>query len=64
MSQKKKIEIVKRDKYVRIFKDDKELEALKRNKDKRDKLDEINYMTLNEFQEKYIQNLLNKSLNV
>ena len=56
----KKLEIVKRDKYFRIFKDDEELEAIKRNKDKRNKLDEINYMTLNEFKENYIKKLFIK----
>ena len=54
------ISIVKRDNYFRIFKDNEELEALKRNRDKYDKLDEINYMTLNEFKEKYILKLLNR----
>ena len=55
----KKYEIVKRDKYFRIFKDNEEIETLKKNKDKRKKLEEINYMTLNEFKEKYIQKLFN-----
>ena len=55
----KKLIIVKRPKYFRIFKDNEELEELKKNKYKRKKLDEINFMTLNEFKEKYIQKLVN-----
>ena len=45
-----KIEIFKRDKYNRIFKDKEEIEKLKQKN--RQKLDEINYMTLEEFKEK------------
>ena len=54
-----KLEIVKRDKYFRIFKDNEEINSLKRNNNKRNKLEEINYMTLDEFREKYIQRLFN-----
>ena len=50
----KAIKIVKRDNYFRIFKDKKEIEKIKEDKDKRSKLKEINYMTLEEFKEKYI----------
>ena len=46
--------IVKIDNYYRIFKDDKEIEEIKRDEIKNNKLKKINYMTLKEFQEKYI----------
>ena len=46
--------IVKRDNYFRIFKDEKEIEEIKKDKVKRDKLNEINYMTLEEYKKKYI----------
>ena len=51
----KKLEIVKRDKYYRIFKDNEEKEALP--KEKKMKLNEINYLTLDEFKENYIKKL-------
>ena len=54
-----KIEIVKRDKYYRIFKDKEEIEKVKLGKNS-NKLEEINYMTLEEFKERYIQKLLSK----
>ena len=53
----KKCEIVKRENYCRIFKDEEEIDELKNNKDKREKLEEIYYITLDEFKEKYIQKL-------
>ena len=46
--------IVKIDNYYRIFKDDKEIEEIKGDEIKNNKLKKINYMTLKEFQEKYI----------
>ena len=46
--------IVKRDNYFRRFRDEKEVEEIKKDKDKRDKLKEINYMTLGEYKKKYI----------
>ena len=54
---KTEYEIVKRDDYFRIFKDEEEIESLKKNKDKRDKIYKINYMTLREFEEKYMNRL-------
>jgi len=50
------INIVKRDNYFRIFKDDKEIAEIKKNAKKKDLLHKINYMTLEEFKEKYIYN--------
>ena len=50
-------EIVKRENYFRIFIDDDEIDSIKGNKDKNEKLDEINYMTLKEFEEKYMSPL-------
>ena len=52
--------IVKRENYYRIFKNDDEIDSLKKNKDKGEKLKEINYMTLKEFKEKYINPLYMK----
>ena len=49
-----KIGLFKRDKYLRIFKDENEIEILKKFKKNRDKMKEINYMTLKDFEEKYI----------
>ena len=54
---KKRCSIIKRDKYFRIFKDQEEIDDLKKYKDKREKLEEINYITLEEFKENYIQKL-------
>jgi len=54
----KKIVIVKRENYFRIFKDDEEIEKLRENEEKKKKLDQINSMTLNEFKEKYIQKII------
>ena len=51
----KKLEIVKRDKYYRIFKDNEEKEALP--KEKKMKHNEINYLTLDEFKDNYIKKL-------
>ena len=45
---------VKRDKYYRIFKDKKEIDSIKANRVKREKLKEINYMTIDEYKEQYI----------
>ena len=46
--------IVKRNNYFRVFKDDDEIKALKKDEKKKKKLEEINYMTLKDFKEKYI----------
>ena len=48
-------ECVKRDNYYRIFKDEDEIQSLDSNK--REKLYKINYMTLKEFEEKYMYKL-------
>ena len=56
-------EIVKRNKYYRIFKDDEEIDSLKKNKKnkgKREKLNEINYMTLKQFEKIYMSPLYKK----
>jgi hypothetical protein len=50
----KEISIVKRDNYYRILKDEKEIEDIEKNKTKRVKLKSINFMTLSQFKEKYI----------
>ena len=46
--------LVNRDNYYRILKDKKEIEEIKKNKDKRNLLKEIKYMTLEEYKIKYI----------
>ena len=53
-------ETIKRDKYFRILKDKNEIDKLERYKDKYNKLKEVNYMTKEEFKEKYIKPLYNK----
>jgi len=50
----KNIGLFKRDNYFRIFKDENEKEKLRELKINRDKMNEINCMTLKEFEEKYI----------
>jgi len=45
---------VKRDDYYRIFKDDEEIRALKRDKDKKKMIEKMNCLTLENFKEKYI----------
>ncbi len=52
----KKIVIVNRSDYVRIFKSKKEIDELSKNINYKSKLEEINKMTLDEYKEKYIQN--------
>jgi hypothetical protein len=49
----------KRDDYFRIFKDNEKLEEMKQNENDLKKLDEINYMTLDQFKAKYIQKSFN-----
>ena len=48
--------IVKREGYYRIFKNNDEIEELKSNKNLRQKLNEINYMTIEELKKNYINN--------
>ena len=48
--------IVKRENYFRIFKDDKEIAEIKKDIKKKELLQKINYMTLEEFKKKYIYN--------
>ena len=50
-------EMINRNDYYRILKDGDEIDYLKSDRDKRDRLDKINYMTLKEFKEKYIVKL-------
>ena len=56
------IAIVKRENYYRIFKDQKEIDSIINGKSKllKDKLKEINYMTLDQFKEKYINKYFKK----
>ena len=51
---KRSIKYVKRNDFCRIFRDEKEIEELKKDKDKRDKLKDINYMTLEQYKQDYI----------
>ena len=46
--------------YYRIFKDDEQIKDLKRMKEYYQKFEKMNYMTLEEFKEKYIRPLYNK----
>ena len=48
---------VKRENYFRIFKDDKEIEEIKKDKIKRNKMKEINYLTLEQFKKNYVNPL-------
>ena len=53
-------ETIKRDNYIRIFKDKEEIDILSRNKDKYYKLRDLNYITKEDFKKKYIIPLYNK----
>ena len=57
---KTEYEIVKRDDYYRIFKDENEIDELKKDRNKRDKLYKTNCMTLQEFEKKYMTRLYEK----
>ncbi len=60
----KEKKIVKRNGYKRIFKDKHEIEELKKDKEKRDKLKEINYMILDEYKKQYIDKEFEKEKGV
>ncbi len=49
--------IIKRNGYVRIFKDEEEIDQTKEDSGKNRKLQEINYMTIDKFKEDYINKL-------
>ena len=55
-SSKSEIIIVKRDDYYRIFRDEKEIEEIKKDKDACNKLGLINYMTFDEYKKKFTNN--------
>ena len=46
---------VKRDNYYRIFRDEKEIEEIKKDKNYKNKLKDINYMTIEEYKKGYIK---------
>ena len=46
--------IVKRNKYFRIFKNDEEIEQIRKKKSLRDQLEQINYLTLEQFKKKFV----------
>ena len=50
-----KYKIIKRDGYFRIFRNEKEIEEIKKDKDNKNKLLEINYITLDEYKKTYIK---------
>ena len=52
----KAIKIVKRKNYFRILKNNKELEEIKNDNKKINKLNEVNYILLKDFKETYIFN--------
>ena len=58
------IKTVKRNNYFRIFKDENEIQDIKKIEINRHKLMEINYMTLKDFKEKYIYNLIKEERGV
>jgi hypothetical protein len=60
----KEIAPVKREEYYRIFADDKEIEKEKSNNAKREKLKQINYMTLEQYKIKYIYKTYKKEKGV
>ena len=52
--------IGKRDNYYRIFKDDNEIKALKKDEEEKKIIEKINYLTLEKFKEKYIYEVQKK----
>ena len=54
--------IVKRDEYYRIFKSKEEINVLKKNNEFKNKLKEVNYMTLEEYKKKYVDNANEKGV--
>ena len=40
------VKFVKRENYYRIFKDDKEIEEIKKDKNEKEKMKDINYLTI------------------
>ena len=54
MELSKNIKIVKRDGYFRIFKNEEEIKEMKNNKNLRKKLEEINYIILEQFKKYYV----------
>ena len=62
--EKEKIyKIINRKDYVRIFKDEEEINKIKKLSGKNKKLEEINYMTIEQFKEKYINKLFKNEKN-
>jgi len=58
--EKEKIyKIINRKDYIRIFKDEDKINKIKKLNGKNKKLKEINYMTIEQFKEKYINKLYN-----
>ena len=57
---KTEYEIVKRENYFRIFRDEAEIDELKKDKNKREQFYKINPMTLRVFEEKYMNRLYEK----
>ena len=53
----KKLKIINRKDYVRVFKDEDEIDKTKEDSGKNRKLQEINYMTVSQFKENYIDKL-------
>ena len=58
--EKEDLKIVKRDNYYRIFKNEEEIKKIIKDTDKQNKLEQINYMTLDKFKRKFI-NIIIKS---
>jgi len=56
--------LVKREDYYRIFKDENEINDSKKDPIKREKMKEINYMTLQEFEKKYVYEKFNNEKGV
>ena len=56
----KEILIVKREGYYRIFKSEKEIEGIRNDKDGKNILKEINYMTLDEYKKNILKMKMKK----
>ena len=56
----REIKMIKRDNYFRIYKDKEEIEKYQKDETMKNKIKEINYLTLEEFKMKYLDNLIKK----
>ena len=62
--EKVDLKIVKRENYYRIFKNEEEIKKIRKDEDKKKKLEQINYITLDKFKRKYIEIIIKSEKDV